>query len=166
MAHPDLKLPPPFDELLRLHEHEIMRLCLRLTADRQDALDLFQDIWLRAYRAYPRLSAAPNARAWLFTIATNRDRNRRRDRMRRDRIFAPEPIGDHRAAAANDPAALATHLRRSIERLPDHQRRAFVMRKLGGLNYEEIGTALDCSPAAARAHVFVALKKIKAGWPS
>ena len=44
-------LPLPFEEIMRRHERELLRYLLRVTANREDALDLFQETWLRAYRA-------------------------------------------------------------------------------------------------------------------
>jgi RNA polymerase sigma factor (sigma-70 family) len=62
-------LPPPFEEAMRRHDREIMRFILRMTADREDALDLFQETFLRAYRAYPSLDSDDGLRPWLFKIA-------------------------------------------------------------------------------------------------
>jgi hypothetical protein len=53
MAHPKLAVPIPFEEIMRRHQREIMRYLLRLSNNPEDAADLFQETWLRAYRAYP-----------------------------------------------------------------------------------------------------------------
>jgi DNA-directed RNA polymerase specialized sigma24 family protein len=53
------------------------------------------------------------------------------------------------------------HLKREIAKLPGKQGKALVMRKFAGLEYEEIGAALDCSAESARASVYLALKKLK-----
>ena len=66
-------------------EREIMRFLMRSTGDREDAKDLFQETWLRAYRAYPTLRSEDGLRPWIFRIASNLCRNRVRDRMRRMR---------------------------------------------------------------------------------
>ncbi len=83
MAHPKLQLPLPFEQILRRHEREIMRYLLRASGDRDDAADLFQETWLRAYRAYPRLEPDREVRPWLYAIAVNLCRNRARDGARR-----------------------------------------------------------------------------------
>src|SRR5580704_7203571 len=85
-----LDLPPPFEEAIRRHEREIMRYLLRTTRDREDALDLFQETWLRAYRAYPQLDSAAGLSPWLFRIATNLCLNRSRDRVRRSRVISTD----------------------------------------------------------------------------
>lgn len=155
--------PPPFDEAVRRHEGELMRYLMRATRDREDALDLFQEMWLRAYRAWPTLASAAGLRPWLYRIATNLCLNRTRDRMRRARVIAENP-----PASAPPPAAVnglnegVIHLRDTIAALPRNQREAFVMRKFGGLDYDEIAAALDCSSESARASVYQALKKLRA----
>jgi RNA polymerase sigma-70 factor (ECF subfamily) len=167
-----LALPPPFEEALSRHEREIMRFLLRMTRDQNDALDLFQETWLRAYRAYPKLDSEQGLRPWLYRIATNLCRNRVRDNLRRARVISngDDPTNDdHRSASASGGASAGgdghvgvLHLRRAIAGLPHKQREALVMRKFAGLEYEEIGAALECSAESARASVYQALKKLKA----
>jgi RNA polymerase sigma-70 factor (ECF subfamily) len=162
-----LALPPPFEEALSRHEREIMRFLLRMTHDREDALDLFQETWLRAYRAYPQLDSEAGLRPWLYRIATNLCRNRARDQARRARVISngSDPTGGEHgssAAAVADGHAGALNLKRAITRLPHKQGQALVMRKFAGLEYDEIGAALDCSAESARANVYQALKKLEA----
>jgi RNA polymerase sigma-70 factor, ECF subfamily len=82
MAQHKLHVPLPFEEIMQRHEREIMRYLLRVSGDREDAADLFQETWLRAYRAYPRLDSESGVRPWLYAIATNLCRNRARGRVR------------------------------------------------------------------------------------
>ncbi len=91
-----------------------MRFLVRSTGDRDDAMDLFQETWLRAYRAYPTLQSEDGLRPWIFRIASNLCRNRARDRMRRGRVFSSESADSeseshaHRAPAhLNGPAPKA-----------------------------------------------------------
>lgn len=161
-----LKLPPPFEEAVKSMEREIMRFLVRSTGDREDAMDLFQETWLRAYRAYPTLQSEDGLRPWIFRIASNLCRNRARDRMRRGRVIANK-TADGASPADNAPSQLncgpegALHLKRTIARLPAKQGQALMMRKFAGLEYAEIGTALNCSAESARASVYQALKKLK-----
>lgn len=163
----NLKLPPPFEEAVKTMEREIMRFLVRSTGDRDDAMDLFQETWLRAYRAYPTLQSEDGLRPWIFRIASNLCRNRARDRMRRARVISYESADgeavEHRAQQhlnGGGPEG-ALHLKRSIARLPGKQGQALMMRKFAGLEYAEIGTALNCSAESARASVYQALKKLR-----
>jgi RNA polymerase sigma-70 factor (ECF subfamily) len=160
-----LELPLAFEELMRLHESEILRFLYRLTGDREDAMDLFQETWLRAYRAYPTVDPDGNLRAWIYSIAANLQRNHRRGKARRK--TAVSALRDGAAVAFQQPAApMLADLRRALAKLPRKQREALVMRKFAGLEYGEIATQLGCSDESARANVFQALKKLKTGWLS
>jgi RNA polymerase sigma factor (sigma-70 family) len=161
-AKPKLNLPPPFDEAMHRHEREILRFILRAIGNRDDALDLFQETWLRAYRSYRQLDSADGLRPWLFRIATNLCLNRKRDRARRARVISDIELHEEYAGAVTPMHDGALHLKSMLRRLPNKQRQALVMRKLGGLDYREIATALGCSEEAARAGVYLAMKKLKA----
>ncbi len=156
-----LAIPPTFEDAVRSHERGLMRYLMRTTGDREDALDLFQETWLRAYRAYPALKAGTTLRPWLFRIALNLCRNRARDRMRRARVMVHDghELVDRATVPGGDDGAIA--LGSAINALPPNQRRSLIMRKLDGLSYGEIGASLKCSPESARAHVYQALKKLK-----
>jgi RNA polymerase sigma factor (sigma-70 family) len=172
MVGKKLQLPPAFDEIVRRHEREILRYLLRISRDRDDALDLFQETWLRAYRAYPRLDPASQVRPWLYAIAINLCRNRARDGARRGRVIAAggldqsaanKVVNGNGALIENDGYA-AVRLRQSIARLPEKQREALRLRYFAGLNYQEIALAMECSEENARANVSQALKKFRMMW--
>ena len=163
----ELRIPPPFEDAVKSMEREIMRFLMRSTGDREDAKDLFQETWLRAYRAYPRLRSEDGLRPWIFRIASNLCRNRARDRMRRARVIINAsangaPLSDSASCSTRGSADGVLHLKRSIARLPGKQGQALMMRKFAGLEYAEIGAVLNCSVESARASVYQALRKLKA----
>ena len=160
-AKSTLNLPPPFDQAMNRHERQIMRFVLRATGNREDALDLFQETWLRAYRSYQQLDSADGLRPWLFRIASNLCLNRKRDRARRAQVIADGELSETAGAvpAMHDSAL---QLKSMLQRLPNKQRQALVMRKVAGLDYSEIAAALECSEEAARAGVYLAMKKLRA----
>ena len=172
MAHPKLAVPIPFEEIMRRHQREIMRYLLRLSNNPEDAADLFQETWLRAYRAYPRLEPEDSVRPWLYTIASNLWRNRARDSARRIRVLVPneKPLTsadlipkDHCVAHETEGYA-AVHLRELIAALPTKQQQALHLRYFAGLSYAEIANAIDCSEESARANVSQAIGKLKKRW--
>src|SRR3984893_834151 len=121
----NLKLPPPFEEAVKTMEREIMPCLMRSTGDRDDAMDLFQETWLRAYRAYPTLQSEDGLRPWIFRIASNLCRNRVRDRMRRMRVITnastngvENALCDSASSSTRGGPEAALHLKRSIARLP------------------------------------------------
>jgi RNA polymerase sigma-70 factor (ECF subfamily) len=167
-----MSIPPPFEVLIERCGRELMRYLLRVTGDREDAADLFQETFLRAYRAYPRLDRERNLRPWLYAIATNLCRNRARDHARRAAVITcsrdgrelPGACQDVDPAHAAESADKLAHVRKLIGRLPNQQRRAVLMRYFAGLEYAEIAVALECSKQSARASVYQAMKKLKALW--
>ena len=143
-----------FGELLARHEREIFAYALRLTGDRDDADDLYQETFLAAFRSWPPPRRG-NERAWLYKIATNKavDRARKRRRL--------VSLRDLRLAAPDRDGVTLTDLRAAVRELPDGQRAAFVLRKVQGRPYAEIADALGCSEEAARSRVAEAMKKLK-----
>ena len=155
-----------FDAVVSTHHGEIFRYLRRLAWRATEADDLSQETFLRAYRAWPRLTPEANVRAWLFTIATNVYRNHVRSERRRQAAHATvratgrelDLDGPEEEAVADE---MRTLTQEAIRRLPLKQRLAFTLRKLHELDYEAIGQSLECSPESARAHVFQALRKIR-----
>jgi RNA polymerase sigma-70 factor (ECF subfamily) len=155
-----------FEALMSQHHGEIYRYILRVAGRRSDADDLSQETFLRAFRAYRTLPPDANARAWLFTIATNLCRNHFRSQKRRRLAYAAVGAA---AREADDEAPdgvtvsreLGAVVQAAISSLPLKQRLAFIQRKLHGLDYGVIGRSLECSAESARAHVFQALRKIR-----
>jgi len=143
-----------FGELLERYEREIFAYALRLSADRDEADDLFQDTFLAAFRGWPPPRRG-NERAWLYRIATNKaiDRGRRaRPKVKLEdvELVAPE----------RDPAT-SLDIARAVELLAPGQRAAFVLRQVQGLSYAEIAETLGCSQEAARARVSEATKTVR-----
>lgn len=143
-----------FGELLERYEREIFAYALRLSADRHDADDLYQETFLAAFRAWPPARGG-GERAWLYRIATNKaiDRSRRTRRHRN--------VDDLALVAPERDSATALDLARAVELLPVGQRAAFVLRQIQGLPYAEVAAALGCSAEAARARVSEATKKVR-----
>jgi RNA polymerase sigma-70 factor (ECF subfamily) len=161
-----------FVEVIDQHQKAIYGYLLSFTRNLHDAQDLFQDTFLRAYRAYAALPADADLRAWLMRIAVNLTRNHVRARQRRHRLFVDgnqiQPSDDvHQLEAVTDAETTmisreaARILVASIESLPFRQRTAFVQRHLGGLAYPAIAASLGCSQESARAHVYQALRKLR-----
>jgi RNA polymerase sigma-70 factor (ECF subfamily) len=155
-----------FDSIVATHHGEIFRYLRRLAWRASEADDLSQETFLRAYRAWGRLTPDANVRAWLFTIASNVYKNHVRSERRRQTAHATVRATRHELDLDGpEEEAMAGEMRSltqaAIRRLPLKQRLAFTLRKLHELDYEAIGQSLECSPETARAHVFQALRKIR-----
>lgn len=159
-----------FGEIVDLHQRSVYRYLIRCTGNSDDAQELFQETFLRAYRAYGDLPTDANHRAWLFRIATNLVKNYIRGRQRYRKIFVADgsipsskvhPTTPEQTFHSQETAQLFLN---AIGALPFRQRTALIQRQLEGLAYREIAENLDCSEDSARAHVYQALKKLRACW--
>jgi RNA polymerase sigma factor (sigma-70 family) len=131
---------PPFERLYTQHAGELLGYLHRV-AGRDRAEDCFQETFLRALAAYPRLSSARNLRGWLFTIATRVAIDERRRRSPAEEL--PEiAVGDRRPAYAE--------LEHLTDGLPPTERAAVVLRYGYDLSYADIAAALGSTEEAAR----------------
>jgi RNA polymerase sigma-70 factor (ECF subfamily) len=154
-----------FDDLLTRHKTELYRYAVRLTRNRTDADDLYQETLLKAYRAFGRLDGAANHRAWLYRIATNTflsDRRRSGPSRALDEPLHVAGPGERSDYAADlDARELLREVAAFVSRLPVKQRGALILRKYHGVGYAEIAARLECSEGAARVNVYEALRKLR-----
>lgn len=151
---------PPFQALLDAHGRDVRRFLAASAGP--DAEDCWQETFLAALRAYPRLRSGENLRGWLFTIAHRKALDSHRARARRPVPVAAVPergVDDAGGAGAPEPELWAR-----VRALPEKQRAAVVLRHVGDLAYDEIGRAMDTSPEAARRNVFEGLRTLREAW--
>jgi len=151
---------PPFQALLDEHSTDLYRFCVA-TAGWGEADDCFQETWIAALRAYPRLRRADNLRGWLFRIAQNKATDLHRSRTRR-----PVPVEAVPEMAAAEPEAPdgQPELWGALRDLPPKQRTAVFCRTVLGMPYDELAAVLESSEDAARHNVFEGLKKLREEW--
>ena len=145
---------PPFQALLEAHRTDVYRF-LMATAGPSEADDAFQETWIAALRAYPRLRRADNLRAWLFRIAQNKSIDAHRARGRRAVPVAAVP-----ESASSSPEEDADLWAR-VRELPAKQRTAVYCRSVLAMPYEELASLLDSSEEAARRNVHEGLKRLR-----
>jgi len=167
-----------FDELYNMYRTHVYRFACALSGDARDAEDLFQETWLRAVKAAPEgLEARQGeAKAWLFTIAANVHKDLlRKKRVRRlfllertrsmgDRAADADPGWDVPGRSREDGTArsdLRLCLRRAVSRLPDRERRVFILKDIEGFKHEEIGEVLGIREATVRTLLHRAVKKLR-----
>jgi RNA polymerase sigma-70 factor (ECF subfamily) len=156
-----------FSELLESHEKEIYRFGYRMTGDPEDASDLLQETFLRAFEAFPRLPAEANHRAWLYRIAHRQALNLFRSRRARKSAPLDEARDLHDSnghpESLEETRRLARALRGVIRDLSPRQRSALLLKKYEGLSYADVAAILGSTEENARAHVYQAMKKIRDG---
>ncbi len=151
---------PPFQALLDEHRDDVYRF-LVASLGRDEADDCFQETFISAMRAYPRLRDASNLRSWLFTIAHRKAIDAHRARTRR---AVPVEEVPEQADAGGVVLNGEPELWRAVRGLPTKQRAAVLHRYVNDLAYADIGRVMGCSEDAARRSVHEGLKKLRTVW--
>lgn len=163
-----------FRVLVERHSRSLFRLAFRMTGNQQDAEDVVQESFLRAYKQLGRFDERASFGTWLYRIAANCSLDMVRARKRRSEHLAPQESGGEAEdpvalLAAPDPTpervALSGEVRERVEaamqELSPTERTAFVLRHFEGMCMEEVGRVLDCQPGAAKHSVFRAVQKLR-----
>jgi RNA polymerase sigma factor (sigma-70 family) len=147
--------PPPFERFLREYGATVMRF-LVVAVGPEQADDVYQETFLAALRAYPRVRDDGRLDRWILRIASRTAIDHHRARARR-----PEPRASlpERALAGPEPPDDA--LRAAVAALPPKQRTAVALRHLLDRPYPEIAEILGCSEEAARANVRAGLATLR-----
>ena len=145
---------PPFQILIDEHSADVMAV-LRGAVGRTDAEDCFQETFISALRAYPKLSDASNLRGWLLTIAHRKAVDHHRANGRR-----PVPVAEVAEVAVSDPEP-GEGIWALVGALPPKQRAAVELRYACDLPHAEIAAALGCSPEAARRSLHEGIKRLR-----
>jgi RNA polymerase sigma-70 factor, ECF subfamily len=158
-----------FRLLVERHSRSVYRLAYRMTGRPEDAEDVVQEAFVRAYKQIDRFEARSNFGTWLYRIAFNCAVDYTRTRHHRDRPESLDVV-ERRVPEASSPAAddlvFATEIDGSIQRalleLSAQERAAFLMRHYQGCSIEEICLALNLKTNAAKHAVFRAVRKMRA----
>jgi RNA polymerase sigma factor (sigma-70 family) len=145
---------PPFQVLLDRHAGEVLGV-LRAAVGRVDADDCFQETFLAALRAYPKVEHDDNLRGWLMTIAHRKAVDHHRANGRR-----AIPVAEVAEVAVEAPEPDSGVWAR-VGALPPKQRAAVTLRYACDLPHAEIAAALDCSPEAARRSLHEGIKRLR-----
>jgi RNA polymerase sigma factor (sigma-70 family) len=150
---------PPFQRLLDAHSDDVLRFLIAAVG-RHDADDAFQETFLSALRAYPRLRPGSNVKAWVLTIAHHKAIDVHRARGRRPVPVAEPDQHAGTVAQAPRPEPDSDHWER-VRGLPQRQREVLTLRYAADLTHAEIATALGCSEEAARRAASDGLKNLR-----
>lgn len=153
-----------FDEIVRRHQRQVYHLCYRFAGNHEDASDLAQDVFVRAFKALKGFKGESALKTWLYRIGVNVCLNRKALKtLPLEPMPALEPADG--GAEAADAAVLrgerAREVRAAIARLPTKQRATLILRTYHDLAHEEIAQILGSSEGAVKANFFHALANLK-----
>lgn len=155
-----------FDLLVLKYQHKIVNLVMRYVRDPDQALDISQEAFLKAYRALPRFRGESAFYTWLYRISVNTAKNYLAAQCRRPMdveldLQNPEQYDLHAKLRETDTpegVTLSQELYETVERaingLPDDLRTAIILRELDGMSYEEIAQTMDCPVGTVRSRIF------------
>lgn len=153
-----------FDVLVERHQRAVYRLCFRFAGRHEDAADLTQEVFLRAFRGLPRFRGQAAVSTWLYRIGVNVCLSRVAARVPPLTSLDDAPP---LRAAAEDPAGglvlgeRARRVRAAIARLPRKQRATLILRVYHDLSHREIADSLGTTVGAVKANFFHALGNLR-----
>jgi RNA polymerase sigma-70 factor (ECF subfamily) len=161
-------------ELVASHQRMVFGLALHLLGDRDEALDLSQEVFLRVFRTIASFRGQSALRTWIYRIVVNQARNRQRwwrRRRRSDQVSLDEHLqqfGDFESETDVLPDRLlasketASRIWQALDRLPFDQRTALVLREVDGLRYEEIAFSLGVAVGTVKSRLTRARQALRA----
>jgi RNA polymerase sigma-70 factor (ECF subfamily) len=161
-----------FATLVRRHQDRAFNLAYQMVRNREEALDISQEAFARAYTSLPTFKGEASFSTWLHRIVVNLAI----DSLRRRRVTGTASYDDSRAvpedqeaepATADDPATaleskqVRALLARGIAQLPPAQRAVLVLREVEGMTYEEISRAVGCTLGTVMSRLFYARRRLQ-----
>jgi len=152
-----------FRVLVERHSKSVFRLAYRMTGNEQDAEDVVQESFLRAYRQLHRYESRASFATWVYRIAANYSL----DLIRARKTVESETVLDNLRESSPGPDRLVISGRmqetvdRALETLSQQERTAFILRHFEGLSIDEIGGALGIGNNAAKHSIFRAVQKLR-----
>jgi RNA polymerase sigma-70 factor (ECF subfamily) len=158
-----------FRALVERHSRSVFRLAFRMTGNEQDAEDVVQESFLRAYRQLERFEARANFGTWLYRIVANCSVDLMRAKQSRHDQSRSEPIDDAVDVGVETPgperlaesAEIQRRVQEALGALSPLERAAFTLRHYEGRSIDEISAALGLGTSAAKHSVFRAVRKLR-----
>ena len=160
-----------FEELVLRYEKTVYNLALRMVGDRDDAFDMTQEAFLKAYGSLSSFRGDSKFSVWIYRITTNVCLDFLRSKSRKQQVSLTVSDDDEDAQLdIPDPKAdpeqqlikkiSMQSVEEGLKTLPDKQRQILVMRELGGMSYAEIGKALSIEEGTVKSRIFRARKRL------
>ena len=154
-----------FERLVLDNQNRVYSLALRLVNDREEAADLAQEAFVKAWQGLASFQGESSFSTWMYRLTTNVCIDWLRRQKRREGVEPAVSLDDENsgwaepADRASDPQQVLEQsergqaLARGLARLPDWQRRVLVLRELSGLSYQEIAQALDIDLGTVKSRI-------------
>jgi RNA polymerase sigma-70 factor (ECF subfamily) len=155
-----------YNLLVSRWEKRVYNYLLRLTRHREDALDLTQDVFLKAYQNLRKLDDPERFAPWLYRIAHNEAyslfRKRRPESESEEVAAEATETGINVAGSSVFPIELSLAVAAALDRLSPDQREAVVLKHYQGFKFEEMAEILECPVSTVKSRLYTALELLKA----
>ena len=154
-----------FGQLVLAHQNKVFSLCVHMMGNREEAEDMAQEAFLKAWRSLDSFHGESSFATWMHRLTTNLCLDYLRKQTRRQNISVAVSLDDEEAAFT-EPADPGSDPQQELEKrerqravekalreLPEHQRRALVMREVSGLSYQEIADALELDLGTVKSRI-------------
>jgi RNA polymerase sigma-70 factor (ECF subfamily) len=151
-----------FDEIMVRYERQIYRICYRFVENREDAMDLAQDVFIKAFEHLATFRRESSLKTWLYRIAMNHCINHRKKHSQ-EFVEVTEYTGSVHSRVQDqlEEREQREHFRRLVKLLPPKQKAILELRINEQLSYEEIAKISGRSISTIKASVFFALEKLR-----
>jgi RNA polymerase sigma-70 factor, ECF subfamily len=156
--------PGAFDLIVERHRRAVYQLCYRFVGNHEDASDLSQDVFLRAYRGLRNFRGGSSLSTWLYRIGVNVCLNRMAAKTPATEPLAERQFVDTYGESPSERVVRAersARVRAAIAQLPRKQRATLILRIYHELSHQEIADTLGSSVGAVKANFFHALRSLK-----
>ncbi len=153
-----------FDLIVERHRRAVYQLCYRFVGNHEDASDLSQDVFLRAYRGLRSFRSQASIATWLYRIGVNVCLNRVGAKRLATESIQERQYIDARSESASERMLRderAARVRAAVAELPPKQRAVLVLRIYHEMSHQEIAAIVGTSVGAVKANVFHALQNLK-----
>jgi RNA polymerase sigma-70 factor (ECF subfamily) len=163
-----------FEQLVFRYDKQVLTIAARYVQSSEDAKDIYQEVFLRVYRALPRFQLRSQFSTWLFRIATNVCLSHRSRRKRHIHTSLSQESDDEHggglAEALTEPRAadrhaertdMALHISQALEMLSPKQKMVFTLKYYDGYKIREIAEMLGLAEGTVKRYLFAATKKIR-----
>lgn len=150
-----------YNALVSRWEKRLFNYLLRFTGNSEDALDLCQDAFLKAYQSLARLEDPARFGGWLFRIAHNEAISAIRRSKPEVSIEDQPPESGRRTAPGMAPVEVSLAVESALAKLSSDQREAVLLKVYQGFKFEEIAEILGCPPSTVKSRVYTGLELLK-----
>jgi RNA polymerase sigma-70 factor (ECF subfamily) len=151
-----------FEELYRENVKRVYALCYRMAGNAQQAEELTQDAFVRAWQKLGSFRGDSAFSSWMHPIAVNVAYSERRSRVRREaRVMATDDLAPYDSGASNPRPAFGVEIERAMAELPDGAREVFVLHDVEGYKHEEIADMTGIASGTSKAQLHRARKLLR-----